>query len=52
MLSNAGSHVNPAISIGMAIAGRLSWVKLHAFILVQILGGYLGSLFAYAMFKC
>jgi glycerol uptake facilitator-like aquaporin len=35
----------------MAIVGRLSWIKLHAFILVQLLGGYLGALLAYGLFK-
>jgi MIP family channel proteins len=44
-------HFNPAVSIGMAIAGKTSWIKLHAFIIVQFLGGYLGSLTVYGMYK-
>lgn len=48
---NPGAHVNPAVSIGMAVAGKLSWIKLHAFILVQFLGGYIGCLLGYLMFK-
>jgi len=47
----SGAHINPAVSVGLAIAGRLSWIKLHAFILVQFVGGYLGSMLGYALFK-
>jgi len=44
------AHVNPAISVAFTIAGKLSWVKLHAYLLAQFLGGYLGNLLGFTLF--
>lgn len=39
----SGAHVNPAISIAMAIDGRMSVVECVEYIVVQILGGIVGA---------
>lgn len=36
--SVSGSHLNPAVSLGAAIAGRLSWADLVPYIVAQTLG--------------
>jgi len=47
----SGAHINPAVSLGLAVAGHLHWAKLPLYVAVQILGGYLGSLLAYGIHK-
>jgi aquaporin Z len=37
--SVSGAHLNPAVSLGAAIAGRLSWADLVPYIVAQTLGG-------------
>jgi aquaporin Z len=39
----SGGHFNPAISLGAAISGRLSWADLLPYWLAQLVGGALGS---------
>lgn len=39
----SGGHFNPAISLGAAIAGRLSWADLLPYWLAQLVGGALGT---------
>jgi aquaporin Z len=34
----SGGHFNPAVSLGLAAAGRFSWKELGPYIVVQILG--------------
>ncbi|HLV55040.1 MAG TPA: aquaporin [Actinotalea caeni] len=35
----SGAHLNPAVSLGAAIAGRLSWADLAPYVVAQTLGG-------------
>ncbi|ANH36716.1 Aquaporin Z 2 [Nocardioides dokdonensis FR1436] len=37
-------HLNPAVSIGAALAGRLSWAHAGVLAAAQVLGGVLGAL--------
>lgn len=39
----SGGHFNPAVSIGLAVAGRLSWRDLPAYVLAQLSGAILGA---------
>jgi aquaporin Z len=39
----SGGHFNPAVSLGLALAGRFSWNRVAPYIGAQILGGVLGS---------
>jgi aquaporin Z len=34
----SGAHFNPAVSLGLAVAGRLPWKDLAPYVLVQVLG--------------
>lgn len=36
--SVSGAHLNPAVSIGAAVAGRLSWIDLAPYVVAQTLG--------------
>ncbi|MGI9823162.1 aquaporin [Agromyces sp. Marseille-Q5079] len=39
----SGGHFNPAVTLGLAIAGRFAWRETLGYIAAQIVGGILGS---------
>jgi aquaporin Z len=39
----SGGHFNPAVSFGLAIAGRFSWAELIPYWVVQVVGGTAGA---------
>jgi len=47
----SGCHVNPAVTIGAAIAKRLSWRDAVGYWVAQFLGGIVGELVLFAMFE-
>lgn len=40
----SGAHLNPAVTVGLAIGGLFPWAKVGLFIAAQIIGAMLGSL--------
>ena len=47
----SGAHLNPAISIGMAIAGIFPWCNVFYYIIAQLLGAALGATFVWLIYK-
>ena len=47
----SGAHLNPAVSIGLAIAGKFAWSDAGGFIAAQMAGGFVGALLVYAVYK-
>jgi len=47
----SGAHINPAVTIGLALSGLFPWVKVVPFILSQILGAMFGAFTVYIFFK-
>jgi aquaporin Z len=43
----SGAHLNPAVSVGLACAGRLPARELGPYIVAQVIGGALGALVLY-----
>ena len=43
----SGAHFNPAVSVGMAAAGRMSWGNVPGYIVSQVLGGIAGAAILY-----
>lgn len=47
----SGAHINPAVSIGLAVAGSFAWAKVPLFIGAQMIGAILGALVVWLNFK-
>jgi glycerol uptake facilitator protein len=47
----SGAHLNPAVSIGLAIAGKFPWSDVPGYVLAQFLGAFIGSALTYLMYK-
>lgn len=44
----SGGHINPAVTFGLAVAGRFPWVEVPGYMLAQLLGGAVGGLLVVA----
>lgn len=47
----SGAHLNPAVTIGLAIAGKFSWLAAPAYIAGQFIGAMLGAFLVWVLFK-
>ena len=47
----SGAHLNPAVTIGLAIAGKFAWAKVATFILAQMLGAALGAFLVWSFYR-
>ena len=47
----SGAHLNPAVSIGMAMAGNFAWSDVPGYITAQFVGGMLGAVLVYLFYK-
>lgn len=46
----SGAHLNPAVTIGLAIAGKFAWSKVLCYIVAQVIGAMLGSLIVWVVY--
>lgn len=47
----SGAHLNPAVSIGLAAAGKFSWVDVPIYAVAQMLGAMLGALIVWVTYR-
>jgi len=47
----SGAHLNPAVTLGFAIAGMFPWSDVAGYIIAQMLGGFCGAALVYAFYK-
>ncbi len=47
----SGAHLNPALSVGLAVAGKFAWSDVLPYIIAQMAGGILGGLAVYVFYK-
>jgi aquaporin Z len=45
----SGGHFNPAVTLGMAVAGRTGWRLVAGYIVAQVVGGILGATVIFAV---
>ena len=43
----SGGHFNPAVSLGLVIAGKFEWTELLLYVVAQVVGGCLGAITLY-----
>lgn len=47
----SGAHLNPAVTLGLAAAGKFPWTWTVPFVLSQMLGGIIGAVLVYIFYK-
>ncbi|SFB28943.1 MIP/aquaporin family protein [Clostridium frigidicarnis] len=47
----SGAHLNPAVTVGLAVSGLFPWDKVLMYIVSQMLGGMLGMIAVYLNYK-
>jgi glycerol uptake facilitator protein len=47
----SGAHLNPAVSLGLAVAKKFDWALVPAYILAQFIGAMLGALVVWLFYK-
>lgn len=46
----SGAHLNPAVTIGLAIAGKFAWSQVLPFCIAQIIGAAIGAIMVVIMY--
>ena len=49
--SVSGAHLNPAVSIGCALAGTMAWSSVPGYVIAQMLGGFTGAVLVWLFYK-
>jgi aquaporin Z len=48
--SISGCHLNPAVSLGLAISGRIKWIEFPSYLIAQVFGAIIASAILYFIF--
>jgi glycerol uptake facilitator protein len=46
----SGAHLNPAVTIALAIAGKFAWASVLSYVTAQLIGAMLGALLVWVMY--
>ena len=47
----SGAHLNPAVTLGFALAGQFDWAAVLPYMVAQMLGGFAGAVLVYVFYK-
>lgn len=47
----SGAHLNPVVTLGLAVAGSFEWSYVLWYVLAQMLGGFSGAVLVWAFYK-
>src|SRR6476659_5546620 len=47
----SGAHLNPAVTLGLAIAGKFAWSKVVIYIIAQVIGSILGAFLVWIVYR-
>ena len=47
----SGAHINPAVTVGLAVAGLFDWAMVVPYIIAQIIGGFTGGVLVWLAYK-
>ncbi|WP_438311558.1 MIP/aquaporin family protein [Sporosarcina sp. FA9] len=43
----SGAHINPAVTVGLAVIGAFPWASVPAYISAQVIGAFIGAVIVY-----
>lgn len=49
--ASSGAHLNPAVTLAMAQAGKFAWSKVTGYVLAQMLGGITGGALVFLFYR-
>jgi glycerol uptake facilitator protein len=49
--SASGAHINPAVTLALAMVGKFAWAKVPMYIAAQMLGAMAGALFCWIAYR-
>jgi glycerol uptake facilitator protein len=47
----SGAHLNPAVSVGLAIAGKFDWARVPVYVAAQLIGAILGAFLTWLIYR-
>jgi glycerol uptake facilitator protein len=47
----SGAHLNPAVSVGLAIAGKFEWARVPMYVLAQFIGAFIGASLVWLVYR-
>ena len=47
----SGAHLNPAVTLALAITGKFAWSKVVLYIIAQVIGSILGALLVWIVYR-
>lgn len=51
VMEESGAHINPAVTVGLAVAGRFAWQHVAGYIAGQMLGAITGAALVYLVYR-
>ncbi|MFC4638300.1 MIP/aquaporin family protein [Deinococcus hohokamensis] len=46
----SGAHLNPAVTLALAVTGRFPWAKVPHYVVAQMIGAFLGAALVFAVY--
>lgn len=47
----SGAHINPAVTVGLALAGKFAWAKVFPYVICQLVGAFIGACLVWLTYK-
>ncbi len=47
----SGAHINPAVTVGLAVAGLFNWGMVIPYVIAQTIGGFIGAVLVWLAYK-
>ena len=47
----SGAHINPAVTLALAAAGKFAWAKVPGYLIAQMLGAFVGASFVFLFYR-